>query len=52
MLENLYIWISWHLPKELAYWTFIRVVTTDCKGNPGESTCNEAAKRFMKFYNA
>ena len=25
MIENLCIWIAWHLPRRLAYWSVVRV---------------------------
>ena len=40
--EKLLIWLAWRLPKGLAKWVAIRVMTFDSEGNPGERTAAES----------
>lgn len=47
-LEALFVWISWKLPRGLVYWCFVRVVTENCLGNPGDRSAHDAAESWMK----
>ena len=46
MIENLWIWIAWKMPKPLAKWVFVRVATSASVELPdkemGSITCVEA----------
>lgn len=44
MIEKLLIWLSWKLPKNLAYWAAIRVMTYNYGGSPCDRTCADALK--------
>jgi len=49
--ERLYIWIAWHLPRDLVRWCFIRVSTEASTGYGSsqcmsEITCFEASYRW------
>mgnify|MGYP001258126719 CR=1 FL=1 len=33
MIEKVYMWLAWALPKELATWAFVRVATYGTVGN-------------------
>ena len=37
MTERLMLWIAWHLPRRLAYWTFIRVAARGTTGEYGST---------------
>lgn len=44
LLENLSIWVSWHVPRCIAYWCAIRVMTYSYGGSPCERSCADALK--------
>ena len=45
-MESIWLWIAWHLPRGLAHWVAIRVMTEGCLGHPGEQTCGEVIARW------
>lgn len=47
-MENFWIFIASRLPRELAYWVFIRVCCYKHEGNPGDQSTHEAAKRWKQ----
>ena len=44
MSEHLWIWIAWHLPRQLAYWVFIRVYA--CDKEPPSNDFNRIANAW------
>jgi len=44
MLERFVIWLSWRLPRRLAYWCAIRVMTHNYGGSPCDRSCTDALK--------
>lgn len=46
--EKLVIWVSWHLPAGLVYWSAIRLMTKNYGGNPGDRTCGDALQAWEK----
>ena len=51
MLERLYIWVAWHLPKQLVMWCAVRVHTHAIAGQYSdqvvpELTAMDATKRW------
>ena len=48
MIEKFVIWVSWHLPRSVAYWAFIRVATEDQINDPPRRTCMQAADSWHK----
>lgn len=50
-VENMTIWIAWHLPKSLVKWCFVRVFAYASTGKfsnvvTGDITCIDALKEF------
>lgn len=39
--------IAWRLPRDVAYWAYIRVQTADCAGNPAERSVTDAMKSWQ-----
>ena len=48
MIERIAIWISWKLPRVIAYWAFIRVATEGQIDDPPRRTCMQAADAFAR----
>lgn len=50
--ERIATWIAWRLPRDVAYWAYIRVATsghkpgTSYSGNPGEQAVVEPMERW------
>lgn len=47
LIESICVFLSWKLPRGLVYWCFVRVVTENCLGNPGDRTAHDAAESWM-----
>ena len=53
MKEKVYLWIAWHMPRELVKWAFVRVfavVSTEelSKREVATITCQEALGLWIK----
>ena len=46
--EKLAIFIAHLLPREVAYWTFIRVVGEGCDEYPGEQKVSDVQARWIR----
>lgn len=46
MMEKVWIWLSWRMPKQLAKWTFIRVAVHNESNNPADRTCGDALRAW------
>jgi hypothetical protein len=44
--EAVVLWIAYHLPKTLAYWTFIRVATAHATTGPDRMTVLDAMEKW------
>ena len=44
--ERVRIWLAWRLPRSVAYWAMVRVVTSDYDGDPTERSVVEALERW------
>ena len=45
--EKVLLWMVWRLlPRSVAYWATVRVVTSDYPGNPGERTALDALRSW------
>ena len=40
--EKFLVWIVWRLPRSVAYWATVRVVTSDYDDNPSDRTALDA----------
>ena len=40
--------LAYALPRQVAYWAFIRVATEFCKANPGDQKVSEAQLRWIR----
>ena len=46
--ENVQLWISSHMPRSIAYWCAIRVMTYKYGGSPSDRSCADALKAWVK----
>lgn len=46
-MERFLIWLSWKMPRRLAYWVFIRVAVTGNERYPADQTVGEVARRWQ-----
>jgi hypothetical protein len=44
--EQFFMWLAWSMPREMAYWTFIRVSTHQYSGSPDARTVEQALKAW------
>lgn len=46
--EKAAIFVAHLLPREVAYWVFIRVVTEECDEYPGDQIVSDVQKRWIR----
>jgi len=50
MIEKLYIWIAWQLPKELVCHIYARVVANYTQGHPDKSLPSVSAMDALSYW--
>lgn len=46
--ERIATFVAYKMPRQWAYWAFIRVATEDYKGEPGNQVVSEVQKRWIR----
>lgn len=47
-VERLSTFVAWSLPRSVAGWCFIRVITEGCEGNPGDQKVVDVMNRWLR----
>jgi hypothetical protein len=48
MMERIWIWLAWHLPRPLVYWAAIRLATWNWKLGPDDRSVSEALRSWER----